>query len=413
MRLAPLALAVGSLTLARTAWAAPTIDLTRTFEKDGAVWVKNSAGAVLRTTLDPDLQRAAQRLLASASAPEAAIVASDPRSGRILAWASTGKADAVTQPHAPHASVFKLATASSLLGKGVGRTQSVCVPPGGEHGIEQRQLDAPGTVCMSFEDALAKSQNLVFARLAQRHLLAADVRKAAADLGLSGPIPIDVSVPQPTADVPDAGLGFARASAGFWSGKASPLGVLLGTQTIANDGERLKLWVLEGPLAKRSVEARALKASVAKDLRQMMQATVSRGTCAKAFAGSSLPKVAAKTGTLVGGTPSRMYSWFTGFAPADRPEIAVTVMLANDLVWRTKANLVGRQVLEAHFAKPKPAAKPPPAKAAPAKASPPSPPPARSPAGKAPVPVAKPAVRGPKRAARAAAAPRPRASEKR
>ncbi|HRI72348.1 MAG TPA: penicillin-binding transpeptidase domain-containing protein, partial [Polyangium sp.] len=59
--------------------------------------------------------------------------------------------------------------------------------------------------------------------------------------------------------------------------------------------------------------------------------------------------VAAKTGTLIGGHPARMFSWFASFAPADKPEIAVVVMLANDISWRTKANVVGRDMLEEYF----------------------------------------------------------------
>jgi cell division protein FtsI/penicillin-binding protein 2 len=44
-----------------------------------------------------------------------------------------------------------------------------------------------------------------------------------------------------------------------------------------------------------------------------------------------------------------MFSWFAGFAPASSPKVAVAVMLANDLTWRTKANIVGRDLLEAYF----------------------------------------------------------------
>ena len=59
--------------------------------------------------------------------------------------------------------------------------------------------------------------------------------------------------------------------------------------------------------------------------------------------------VAAKTGTLTGGSPPRMYSWFTAFAPSRQPELAVAVFLGNDVSWTTKANLLGRQLLEAWF----------------------------------------------------------------
>ena len=48
--------------------------------------------------------------------------------------------------------------------------------------------------------------------------------------------------------------------------------------------------------------------------------------------------VAAKTGTLIGDKPTRMYSWFVGFAPAEAPEVAIAVLLANDVTWRMKGN---------------------------------------------------------------------------
>ena len=44
-----------------------------------------------------------------------------------------------------------------------------------------------------------------------------------------------------------------------------------------------------------------------------------------------------------------MYSWFAAFAPSTKPEIAITIMLGNDVTWTTKANIVGRELLEAYF----------------------------------------------------------------
>jgi penicillin-binding protein A len=86
----------------------------------------------------------------------------------------------------------------------------------------------------------------------------------------------------------------------------------------------------------------------------MMQITTRSGTAAKAFRRGRRPSldgvaVAAKTGTLIGDKPTRMYSWFAGFAPADAPEVAVAVVLANDVVWRMKGNEVGREVLADYF----------------------------------------------------------------
>ena len=87
----------------------------------------------------------------------------------------------------------------------------------------------------------------------------------------------------------------------------------------------------------------------------MLEVTTRRGTAAKAFRRPDgmpyLPgiPVAAKTGTLIGGGRARMYSWFAAYAPSTRPEIAINVMLGNDLRWHTKANVIGRELLESYF----------------------------------------------------------------
>ena len=330
---------------------------------DAAFAQVGTSASPARLTVDPDLQRAAERLLERSGAPEAAIVASDIRTGRILAWASRGDRDYVVTPLAPSASLFKLVTASALLERNkVMPATSVCFT-GGERNITQRELDARGAACVPFGDALGRSINAVFARLADRHLDAADLRRKARDLGFAGPIPIDVPSLPSEAVIPDDDLGLARAAAGFWSGRLTPLGALFAMQTIANDGERVRLHLLDrGREPYRVIDGRGLGAREARLLREMLQITTRRGTCAKAFrnpdgsrALSGMP-VAAKTGTLVGSLPgrkgeARMFSWFASFAPADRPEIAVAVLLSNGLKWRTKANLVGRAVLEAWFAR--------------------------------------------------------------
>ncbi|WP_437668953.1 penicillin-binding transpeptidase domain-containing protein [Sorangium sp. So ce131] len=321
----------------------------------------------VRLTLDPELQRAAERLLARSGAPEAAIVASDVRTGRILVWASRGERDYVATPLAPSASLFKLVTAAALLEGGkVNIATPVCYT-GGESAIRARDLEGRGDTCTVFGEALGRSINGVFARLASQHLTAEDLRRKARDLGFDGEVPIDVAVAPSTIEIPADALGRARAAAGFWSGRLSPLGALFAMQTIANDGERVPFSLLAspgaaargrdgaGPLAERGAGGRGLRPDVARTLRSMLEVTTRRGTCAKAFrkpdgtrALGAMP-VAAKTGTLVGGRPSRMFSWFASFAPSDRPEIAVSVMLANDITWRTKANLVGRELLEIYF----------------------------------------------------------------
>lgn len=338
--------------------SAATLGLHRIRVTNGAAF-----GAVggqdksVKLTLDPALQKTAEKLLARSGAPEAAIVASDVRTGRILVWASRGGRDFVAEPYAPSASLFKIITAATLLDEGHANEGTEACYSGGDHDITPADLEQRGGTCVKFGEALGKSINMVFARLAKRHLEPSELRRMAGSLGFAGDIPIDVPARAGNLEIPDDPFGMARAAAGFWNGKLSPLGALFAMQTIANGGERVRL-VLRDPGAPvaRVVERRGIDASVARTLNRMLQVTTKRGTCVKAFRHAdgtrALPgmAIAAKTGTLIGKKPARMFSWFASFAPADKPEIAVAVMLANDITWRTKANIIGREFYEAYFA---------------------------------------------------------------
>ena len=60
----------------------------------------------------------------------------------------------------------------------------------------------------------------------------------------------------------------------------------------------------------------------------MMRQVVLRGTASSAFAGFGIP-VAGKTGTATQGAGTAPHAWFTAFAPADDPSIAVAVIVEN------------------------------------------------------------------------------------
>jgi cell division protein FtsI/penicillin-binding protein 2 len=346
------------LLIPASAWAegAKRLDLRHLKTSGGVVMARGDDGDWVRTTLDPELQRAATAVLTAAKAKEGAVVISDVRTGRVLAWVSRGGSrDVVMTPIAPSASVFKVVTAAALLESGHARPSTRQCWSGGEKRIEEDDLDDDRETdnrCTTLGDALGHSVNLVFARLALKHLSPSALRDEAAELGIGSDIPIDVRVPRSTLTVPEDRLGFARAAAGFWNGKLSPLSALFAMQTIARGGERLPLSVIDDGLVDESA-GRALSTTTASQLVRMLEVTTGSGTSAKVFHNEDgtrvMPhlRVAGKTGTLIGGHPSRMYSWFAGFAPSRHPEIAVSVLLANDVKWWKKANEVARDVIEA------------------------------------------------------------------
>ena len=76
------------------------------------------------------------------------------------------------------------------------------------------------------------------------------------------------------------------------------------------------------------------------------------GTASHRFAGLGIP-VAGKTGTAeVGTVGTAPHSWFTAYAPADKPEIALVVMAENAGEGSTVAAPLARQVIEAYFGLP-------------------------------------------------------------
>ena len=349
---------------------APQVDLSRV-RLDGLRMVAPvGRGGLAELTLDPALQRDAERLLDEAHPSAGAVVAIDAKTGRVLVWAERRRdgrgPSVITTPHAPAASVFKLVTTAALFERtDVTPSERVCIA-GGMRSIERRHLDPPrdGDVhCGPFFQALGHSRNAVYAQLATHRLMRADLLEIAERIGFNGHVPFDFKVPLGTLDVPYEDLEFARTAAGFRGSTLTPLGGAYLASVIATGGLAPRFRLVEraegyeAP-AGLETEGRVLSATTAQRLERMMEVTVSSGTARGAFhddLGHPLlanVQVAGKTGTL---HPSEaqgegLASWFIGFAPARSPSIVVSVLLENGSVWRKKAVEVARDVLRSHFA---------------------------------------------------------------
>lgn len=317
------------------------------------------------TTLDRELSHAATRLLEQARPVEGAAVAVDVRTGEILVWAelrkSGPKGSIITAARAPAASVFKLVTTAALFeAGGVRPSDEVCIS-GGVKSIERRHLDAPrgARTCAPFSQALGHSRNAVYAQLATRRLARQDLIDIAQRLGFNAEVPFDWPVPVGTLTVPYNDLEFARTAAGFQGSTLSPLGGAYLASIIAQGGVARRFHLVrksgEALTAEVDDETRVLSASTARRITRMMEVTVHSGTSRLIFndetGHSLLPgiRVAGKTGTLRPDSSGETASWFIGFAPSQKPEIVVSVMLENGAVWRQKAAEVARDLLRVYF----------------------------------------------------------------
>lgn len=331
-------------------------------------------GATARLTLDPELQRTASALLARHDVPEAGVVLMNIKNGDVLVYASRVSGprpfDVNARAEAPAASIFKLITAAALLEKpGISAETEQCYRGGQSRIVADELRDDPARDrwCANLAMAMGRSINVVFARLARRHLTPESLTETAGAFGFGASTPFDVPTEAPTAALPSDPLEFARAAAGFWHTSLSPIAAASIAQTIANSGvtyrPRIVRSVHDGDetLWRAPVEPtplrRAVPGRVAHELTKMMQQTVASGSAYKTFhlANGSpfLPqiRVAGKTGTLTRHEDDRHYTWFVGFAPAAKPEVAVAALVVNTPKWHIKGPQLARDVLRAHFAR--------------------------------------------------------------
>ncbi len=331
-------------------------------------------GKTAELTLDPVVQRAATSQMKRYRVPEGGVVVMEVSTGKLLAYASYvkdgEKFDVNARAEAPAASVFKVITGSALVEKAKLSAKTEQCYHGGKSRIEPGELvedPARDKWCATLAMAMGRSLNVVFGRLAQKHLTPEDLTAAGGAFGFGQAVPFVVPNEPPSIEIPDDPLEFARAAAGFWHTTLSPLAAASLTQTVANAGVTLeprivnavyegqeKVWVDDrDPVVIR----RAIQPETAAEVTQMMIQTVANGSAYKSFHDRRgrpyLPgiSVAGKTGTLTRHKENRHYTWFVGFAPAEKPEVALATLVVNTPTWRIKAPELARNVLRAYFAK--------------------------------------------------------------
>lgn len=304
------------------------------------------AGAV-RTTIDPDTQAAAVQALAGRLG---GIVALDARRAEVRALA--GLAFSAPQPPG---STFKIVTASAALEARRVRAKTR-FPVSTRAVIEGVDLEnANGESCGgTFENSFVHSCNSVFAPLGVR-VGASRLVAMAERFGFNRPPALAgaalSTLPQAEAIGSDLDVG----STAIGQGKvlATPLALAQVAQTIAADGVQRAPTLVRGARAARP--KRVVSARTARTLRRFMVGVVRGGTgTAAAIPGVT---VAGKTGTAELGTtqgdagadagPTDTDAWFTAFAPARKPRLAVAVLLVRAGAGGETAAPAARVVLQA------------------------------------------------------------------
>jgi peptidoglycan glycosyltransferase len=294
-------------------------------------------GKPLRTTIDPRLQEAAVSALGGLFGGVAVL---DPSSGQVLAFA--GLAYSAPQPPG---STFKIITTTAALDADVVElsdtfpvVQSAVV--GGREIANAGDEFCGGT----FAESFAHSCNSVFAPLGAE-LSSRQLVGAAERFGFNEPPSLFNAEAREAVDAPMSTLPMSipseldRGVSAIGQGEvqATPLELASISQTIANQGVREPTaMVTNQRLGPEAESVRVTSRQTADVVRDLMVKVVNEGTGTAA----ALPtvQVAGKTGTAelgpapldpASGEEQEVDAWFTAFAPAEDPQLAVAVMVVN------------------------------------------------------------------------------------
>ncbi|MCM1105004.1 MAG: FtsW/RodA/SpoVE family cell cycle protein [Clostridium sp.] len=319
---------------------------------------KNRGDTVI-TTLDLSLQELAYRLL---GAENGAIIVMEPATGRILAMVSKPDFDPneieeiwsglledeessvlvnrVTQGMYPPGSTFKMFTALEYIRENPAETQDYSYRCGGSYRTGDGDViycyghSAHGT--LSFEQSFARSCNSSFANIGMtldRRSFGKTLDELYFNRELPGSFRTNPSRVSMNRDIEDDAM--LQAAIGQGDTLITPLHLCMMTCAIANNGELMAPYVVsrvencEGGLVRRyepQSQGNILSEEEAEQLTAMMEAVCDYGTgyrlSDEAF------RVAGKTGSAeFDVTSDGAHAWFTGFAPADDPKIAVTIII--------------------------------------------------------------------------------------
>ncbi len=354
---------------------------------------KVPSGASLELTINAKAQQAADKALGN---QRGAVVALDPGTGAILAMVSHPQYDPTTlsshnlgavatawkalnaDPNRPAVnraiggnlyppgSTFKLITAAAALSSGT-FTESSQIPGPATLDLPQTTVNLPTDdhrPCgpgnkTTLTHALEISCNTAFGWLGLQ-LGANDLRAQAAKFGFGdalrvpmrvtpSSIPADLNAPQT-----------AQAAIGQYDVRVTPLQMAMVSAAIANKGIVMRPYVIKDTrnsdldiieTTQPEQLSEAITPDVAAALTRMMIAVVQSGTGTPAQINGI--QVAGKTGTAQHAVGSAPHAWFTAFAPADRPRVAVAVVVedggnaGSEAFGGRVAAPIARQVIEA------------------------------------------------------------------
>jgi cell division protein FtsI/penicillin-binding protein 2 len=301
---------------------------------------KPAKGKPVRTTLDPNLQRAAVTALGDLFGGVAVLDADD---GHVRALAGI----AFSSPQPP-GSTMKVITTVGALEEGIVKLDDTFPVESSNTDIGRTIENASDELCGgTFVESFAHSCNTVFAPLGAE-LGGEKLVSTSEAFGFNSPPQLyneeaTAAIDPPASTIPtdissDVDVGVSAIGQG--EVLATPLQLASVAQTIANGGTRSPTAITNDPdYAPDAKPVEVTSKEIASTVRDLMVEVVENGTGEPADISEA--QIAAKTGTAELGPkpgaeaaegedpPQELDAWFTAFAPAASPELVVAVMVVH------------------------------------------------------------------------------------
>ncbi|NLD91619.1 MAG: hypothetical protein GX639_03010 [Fibrobacter sp.] len=321
-------------------------------------------------SLDSSLQALGKRLLKRYHPKYGAIVAIDPTSGRVLSLLSyTNDSVPAIAPDLycrsifPAASVFKTVTAAAAIENAGYSSETIVRHVGKKSTLYRYQLskEIENFTEFPFGDAYAHSVNAVFARIALFALGETAIIETGNKLGFNTDIPFELPCENSVLIATDSIFNLAELSSGFNENtRISALHGAMIAGAICENGTMYKPFVVDSVTSvdnsilyrnTKSEWRTPLKEGTSRELREMMQAVVRKGTARKSF--NLIRKTSAfdtleyggKTGSVDKDTTGRV-DWFVGFVrnPGNPKErMAVGVVTVHGANWTVHSSYIAAE----------------------------------------------------------------------
>jgi len=328
----------------------------------------------VESSIDADLQEYITSTLDTRNSRYLGIVVSEPETGRILSMGYVDKTDATNNPCVgstfPAASVFKIITAAAGIETKHFNPDRVFEFNGGKYTLYKSQINGKTSKhsnTITFKEAFAKSVNPVFGRIGSLYLGKAGLENYARAFGFNETLEMEIPLAPSVMQISDDSFQWAEVASGYnkrtlitpvhgalIAGAVINGGVLMEPTVIDRVSTENGEMVYEG--RKKKVR-QAISPASARTLQQLMNATVSSGTCRKSFSGYTRDKVLSrltiggKTGSIDNETHDVRFDWFVGYATDKQgsKKIALSIVVAHHKFIGTKASQYARLIMKYYF----------------------------------------------------------------